>query len=75
MPEFGGLLIVVTRAAMVLLIGSAALAERLGLEIILGTFIAGAVVTLVDRDEMVTHPEFRQKLEAIGFGVSYPCSS
>jgi len=56
MPEFGGLLIVVTRAAMVLLIGSAALAERLGLEIILGTFIAGAVVTLVDRDEMVTHP-------------------
>jgi len=60
------------RAAMVLLIGSAALAERLGLEIILGTFIAGAVLTLVDRDEMVTHPEFRQKLEAIGFGVFIP---
>jgi len=60
------------RAAMVLLIGSAALAERLGLEIILGTFIAGAVLTLVDRDEMVTHPEFRRKLEAIGFGVFIP---
>ncbi len=60
------------RAAMVLLIGSAALAERLGLEIILGTFIAGAVLTLVDRDEMVTHPELRQKLEAIGFGVFIP---
>jgi len=60
------------RAAMVLLIGSAALAETLGLEIILGTFIAGAVLTLVDRDEMVTHPDFRRKLEAIGFGVFIP---
>jgi len=60
------------RAAMVLLIGSAALAESLGLEIILGTFIAGAVLTLVDRDEMVTHPDFRRKLEAIGFGVFIP---
>lgn len=60
------------RAAMVLLIGSAALAERLGLEIILGTFIAGAVLTLVDRDDMVSHPDFRRKLEAIGFGVFIP---
>ena len=30
------------------------------------------MLTLVDRDEMVTHPEFRQKLEAIGFGVFIP---
>ncbi len=57
---------------MVLLIGSAALAEQLGLELILGTFIAGAVLTLVDRDRMMTHPELRGKLEAIGFGVFIP---
>ena len=60
------------RGAMVLLVASAAVAERLGLEVILGTFIAGAVLTLVDRDEMMTHPELRRKLEAIGFGVFIP---
>ena len=39
------------RGAFVLLIGFAALAESLGLEVILGAFIAGAIVSLVDRDE------------------------
>ena len=50
------------RASIVLLVGSAAVAESLGLEVILGTFIAGALVALVDRDEKATHPEFRLKL-------------
>jgi hypothetical protein len=27
---------------------------------------------LVDGDRMMTHPEFRQKLEAVGFGVFIP---
>jgi Kef-type K+ transport system membrane component KefB len=48
------------------------LAERLGLEAILGAFLAGAIVKLVDRDQMLTHPEFRQKLEAVGYGVFVP---
>jgi len=48
------------------------LAERLGLEAILGAFLAGAIVKLVDRDEMMTHPQFRQKLEAVGYGVFVP---
>ena len=39
---------------------------------ILGTFIAGAVVSLADRDQVMTHPDFRRKLEAIGFGVFIP---
>ena len=39
---------------------------------ILGAFIAGAILTLVDRDEAMTHPEFRRKLEAVGFGVFIP---
>jgi hypothetical protein len=30
---------------------------------------------LVDRDEAMTHPEFRQKLEAVGYGVFVPVSS
>jgi Kef-type K+ transport system membrane component KefB len=60
------------RGAIVLLIAFAAVAEQLGLEVILGAFAAGAVLTLADRDEVMTHPEFRRKLEAIGFGVFIP---
>src|ERR687895_524436 len=60
------------RAALVLFVGFAAVAEELGLEVILGTFIAGAVLGLVDKDEVMTHPEFRRKLEAIGFGFFIP---
>jgi Kef-type K+ transport system membrane component KefB len=60
------------RGSIVLLIAFAAVAEELGLEVILGAFAAGAVLTLADRDEVMTHPEFRRKLEAIGFGVFIP---
>ena len=60
------------RASLVLLVGFAALAESLGLEVILGAFIAGAIVSLVDRDQAMTHPEFRRKLEAVGFGFFIP---
>jgi len=60
------------RAALVLFVGFAALAETLGLEVILGTFIAGAIVSLVDRDQVMTHPAFRRKLEAVGFGFFIP---
>jgi Kef-type K+ transport system membrane component KefB len=60
------------RGAFVLLVGFAALAEQLGLETILGAFAAGAVLSLIDRDESMTHPQFRLKLEAIGFGVFVP---
>jgi Kef-type K+ transport system membrane component KefB len=48
-----------------------ALAEHLGLEAILGAFLAGAILNLVDRDT-ATHPHFRLKLEAIGFGFLVP---
>jgi Kef-type K+ transport system membrane component KefB len=60
------------RGTVVLLMGFAALAERFGLEVILGAFLAGAILKLVDRDEMMTHPQFRIKLEAIGFGFLIP---
>jgi Kef-type K+ transport system membrane component KefB len=60
------------RGAFLLLIAFAALAERFGLEVILGAFMAGAILSLVDRDRMMTHPAFRSKLEAVGFGVFVP---
>jgi Kef-type K+ transport system membrane component KefB len=60
------------RAAFVLLVGLVALATELGLEVILGAFIAGAIISLVDRDRAMTHPDFRRKLEAAGFGIFIP---
>ena len=60
------------RGALLFLIGFAVLAQLLGLEIILGAFIAGTVLRLVDKDGMMTHTFFRQKLEAVGFGVFIP---
>ncbi|MDQ3867785.1 MAG: cation:proton antiporter [Actinomycetota bacterium] len=60
------------RGAFLLLVAFVALAERLGLEVILGAFMAGAVLSLVDRDQRMTHPRFRVKLEAAGFGMFIP---
>jgi len=60
------------RGAFMLLVAFVALASVLGLETILGAFIAGVILRLVDGDRMMTHPQFRQKLEAIGFGVFIP---
>ncbi|MGH9226406.1 MAG: cation:proton antiporter [Acidimicrobiales bacterium] len=59
------------RLAIVLLIGFVALAQHLGLETILGAFLAGAILNLVDKDTM-SHPHFRLKLEAIGYGFVVP---
>ena len=60
------------RGALLLLVGFAAAAEQLGLEVILGTFAAGAILSLADPDQAMTHPDFRRKLEVIGFGVFIP---
>ena len=59
------------RAAVALLIAFVVLAERFGLESILGAFMAGAAVGLLDRDS-TSHPHFRVKLEAIGYGFVIP---
>jgi Kef-type K+ transport system membrane component KefB len=60
------------RGAFLLLVALAALAARLGLEVILGAFVAGGLLAVLDRDYARTHPKFREKLEAIGFGVFIP---
>jgi Kef-type K+ transport system membrane component KefB len=59
------------RFAVVLLVSFTALAERFGLESILGAFLAGVVVSVVDRDS-ASHPHLRTKLEAVGFGFVIP---
>src|SRR5258705_11364168 len=60
------------RGAFLLLVTFAALAVRLGLEVILGAFVAGALLAVLDPDYKQTHPKFHEKLEAIGFGVFIP---
>src|SRR5712691_296128 len=60
------------RGAFVLLAAFVVLADKFGLEAILGAFIAGAVLKLVDTDQAMTHPQFHRKLEAAGFGVFVP---
>src|SRR3954447_3433584 len=60
------------RAAMVLMVAFVALAESLGLEVILGSFAAGGLLALLDQDRRMTHANFRTKLEAIGFGLFIP---
>jgi Kef-type K+ transport system membrane component KefB len=60
------------RGAVLLLALLVWAAQRLGLETILGAFIAGALLRLVDRDELMTHPKFRVKLEALGYGFLIP---
>jgi Kef-type K+ transport system membrane component KefB len=60
------------RGAMFLLGLFIVLAAHLGLEAILGAFVAGAIVSVVDRDATRTHPQFRLKLEAIGYGFLIP---
>ena len=60
------------RAAVALLMAFAALASGFGLEAILGSFLAGATISLLDRDRAMTHQLFRTKLQAVGFGALIP---
>ena len=59
------------RAAMLLMVALAVVADRIGLESILGAFLAGAAVAAIDRDTS-THPQFRTKLDAVGYGFLVP---
>lgn len=60
------------RGAMLLLLLLVVLAQNLGLETILGAFVAGAIVSVIDRGAVRTHPLFKVKLEAIGYGFLVP---
>ena len=60
------------RGAFLLLVGFAAIAQEAGLEVILGAFVAGILLGALDADGTTRHPEFRVKLDAVGFGVLIP---
>lgn len=60
------------RGAMFLLMLLILAAQEFGLAAILGAFVAGAIVSVVDRDGVRTHPLFRVKLDAIGYGFLIP---
>ncbi len=60
------------RGAFLLLAALVALAEALGVEVILGAFAAGVILRFIDQDKLLTHPQFRQKLEGVGYGVFIP---
>jgi Kef-type K+ transport system membrane component KefB len=60
------------RAAVLLLVLFVALASGLGIETILGAFVAGALLRFVDHEEHLVHAEFRRKVEAIGYGFLVP---
>jgi Kef-type K+ transport system membrane component KefB len=60
------------RGAFLLLVLFSIVAQRFGLEAILGTFLAGAVIKLADRDGMMTHSHFHKKLDEAGFGFFIP---
>jgi Kef-type K+ transport system membrane component KefB len=60
------------RLSILLVVGLGALATHLGFEAILGAFIAGAILRLVDADAERKHPLFHPKLDAIGYGFLIP---
>jgi Kef-type K+ transport system membrane component KefB len=60
------------RLSILLVVGLGALATHLGFEAILGAFIAGAILRLVDADAEHKHPLFHPKLDAIGYGFLIP---
>jgi Kef-type K+ transport system membrane component KefB len=59
------------RGAWVLLVGCTWLAQIFGIELLLGAFLAGVVLRLVDREAM-THPLLHAKLEGAGYGIFVP---
>jgi Kef-type K+ transport system membrane component KefB len=60
------------RIAWLLLVLLVFLSAEFGLEVVLGAFLAGAMISLVDRDDAITVSGLQDKLDGIGFGVFIP---
>ena len=63
---------ITVRIAFLLLAVLVYLSSEFGLEVVLGAFLAGAMVSLLDRDDAVTESGLRDKLDGIGFGIFIP---
>lgn len=59
------------RGSLALLFGFAALASQLGLEVILGAFIAGSIASGLARDDRESS-SYKVQIDAIGFGFLVP---
>jgi Kef-type K+ transport system membrane component KefB len=60
------------RIAFLLLVLLVYMSEEFGLEVVLGAFLAGAMVSLLDRENVLRDTGLTEKLEGIGFGVFIP---
>jgi Kef-type K+ transport system membrane component KefB len=60
------------RAALTLALGCGVLAYRFGFASILGAFAAGLLVRLIEISGHAPDPQFKTKLEGIGFGFLIP---
>jgi Kef-type K+ transport system membrane component KefB len=63
---------ITVRIAFLLLAGLVLMAEEFGLEVVLGAFLAGAMVSFLDREKAVASSGLQEKLDGIGFGVFIP---
>ena len=60
------------RLTVLLVVGLVGVAGRLGLEAVLGAFLAGMVLRAVDPAGTMSHPHFRLKLDGLAFGFLVP---
>jgi Kef-type K+ transport system membrane component KefB len=60
------------RLAFALLVAFVLMAEEFGLEVVLGAFLAGAIVSFLDTENAVESSGLQSKLDGIGFGVFIP---
>jgi Kef-type K+ transport system membrane component KefB/endonuclease/exonuclease/phosphatase family metal-dependent hydrolase len=60
------------RVAMVLLLVFVAFSGEIGVETVLGAFVAGALIRVVDPEARLTHEVFMGKVQAIGYGFLVP---
>ncbi|MBA3261465.1 MAG: cation:proton antiporter [Thermoleophilaceae bacterium] len=60
------------RIAFLLLVVLVYMSEEFGLEVVLGAFLAGAMVSLLDREGAIRATGLQETLEGIGFGVFIP---
>ncbi len=60
------------RGSFVVLLAFVVIADRFGLEVILGAFLAGAGLRLLDRDGTRADHELHARLDTIGYGVFIP---
>jgi Kef-type K+ transport system membrane component KefB len=63
---------ITVRIAFLLLALLVYLSSEFGLEVVMGAFLAGAMVSLLDREDAVRSSGLQDKLEGIGFGIFIP---